>query len=163
MDGSHAGGQQQVRQRCFCFDKFLDCLDCIVTGLFEPCALVSYYVMRVLGPTMVVLFYYLMGYHTWIFLTVISTVLRVRVGSNFAVVWTLIGIVITYNVLWNHLLAMLVKPGSPKDLARNELLRLSIKNRKNRAEFEAVAKESGASSQPKGMAEGSERFEGISK
>ena len=62
-----------------------------------------------------------MAYHTWAFLTIIATVLRRRVGTEFAVVWTLIGIVITYNVVWNHLLAMCLKPGSPKDLAVSNL------------------------------------------
>ena len=33
-----------------------------------------------------------------------------------AVVWTAIGIAITYNQIWNHVLAMCLKPGSPKDL-----------------------------------------------
>lgn len=72
--------------------------------------------MRIAGPAFVLGFYYLMLYHTWVFLTIIATVLRSRVGTNFAVVWTLIGIVITYNVVWNHMLAMCLKPGSPKDL-----------------------------------------------
>ena len=72
--------------------------------------------MRLAGPAFVCGFYYLMGYHTWVFLTIIATVLRKRVGTEFAVIWTLIGIVITYNVVWNHLLAMCLRPGSPKDL-----------------------------------------------
>ena len=72
--------------------------------------------MRIIGPCFVVGFYYLMGYHTWIFLTVICPVLRKRLGPEFGMVWTLIGVIITYNVVWNHLLAMFLKPGSPKDL-----------------------------------------------
>ena len=64
----------------------------------------------------VVGFYYLMGYHTWIFLTVICPVLRKRLGAGFGMTWTLIGVIITYNVVWNHMLAMCIKPGSPADL-----------------------------------------------
>ena len=79
--------------------------------------------MRLAGPAFVGGFYYLMLYHTWVFLTIIATVLRSRVGTNFAVVWTMIGIVITYNVVWNHLLAMCLKPGSPKDLVVSEINR----------------------------------------
>ena len=72
--------------------------------------------MRIAGPIFVIGFYYLMLYHTWAFLTIIATVLRKRVGTEFAVLWTMIGIAITYNVVWNHALAMILKPGSPKDL-----------------------------------------------
>ena len=77
--------------------------------------------MRIIGPIFVCGFYYLMGYHTWIFLTVISPVMRKRVGVEFGMVWTLIGVIITYNVVWNHLLAMFLKPGSPKDLIVSSL------------------------------------------
>jgi hypothetical protein len=31
-------------------------------------------------------------------------------------VWTTIGVVITFNTVFNHLMAMFIKPGSPKDL-----------------------------------------------
>ena len=57
-----------------------------------------------------------MLYHTYVFLTIIASVLRARVGTEMATLWTGIGIAITYNVVWNHMLAMLLKPGSPKDL-----------------------------------------------
>ena len=72
--------------------------------------------MRIIGPCFVAAYYYLMGYHTWVFLTIIATVLSKRVGTFMAVVWTAIGIAITYNQVWNHVLAMCLKPGSPKDL-----------------------------------------------
>ena len=71
---------------------------------------------------MVIGFYYLMFYHTWVFLTIIASVLRKRLGTEFACIWTLIGIVITYNVVWNHLMAMCLKPGSPKDLKVSKAL-----------------------------------------
>ena len=79
--------------------------------------------MRVAGPLFVAGFYYLMVYHTWVFLTIIATVMRVRLGTEMAVVWTAIGIVITYNVVWNHVLAMVLRPGSPKDLMVSSLSR----------------------------------------
>jgi hypothetical protein len=31
--------------------------------------------------------------------------------------WTAIGAIITFNVVFNHLMAMLIKPGGPTDLA----------------------------------------------
>ena len=78
--------------------------------------------MRLLGPAFVISFYYLMLKHTWVYLTIICTVLRGRLGSTFATIWTMIGIVITFNVVWNHVLAMCLKPGGPKDLQVSNIL-----------------------------------------
>ena len=72
--------------------------------------------MKLLGPALVAGYYWLLGYHTWVFLTIIAPVLRKRVGAEFATLWTIIGIIITFNQVWNHVLAMCLKPGSPKDL-----------------------------------------------
>ena len=116
--------QQQItdtHQGSWCYESCLDCLDWLVHTVSLPGAFLCHLFMRVAGPAFVISFYYLMAYHTWAFLTIIATVLRRRVGTEFAVVWTLIGIVITYNVVWNHLLAMCLKPGSPKDLAVSNL------------------------------------------
>ena len=100
----------------FCPDFLLDFLDWFVHRVCLPATCICGFFIRLAGPVFVVGFYYLMGYHTWVFLTIIATVMRVRVGTELAVVWTVIGIVITYNVVWNHLLAMCLRPGSPKDL-----------------------------------------------
>jgi hypothetical protein len=58
--------------------------------------------------------------HTYVFLTIICKVLRKRLGVTFGMVWTTIGVVITFNVVFNHLMAMIIKPGSPKDLVVSE-------------------------------------------
>ena len=84
--------------------------------------LVIGWIMRIVGPCFCVGFYYLMVKHTWVFLTIICPVLRKRLGIGFGLVWTLIGVVITYNVVWNHMLAMCLKPGSPKDLIVSHFL-----------------------------------------
>ena len=105
-------------------DYALDCLGYIMDTCVKPGTALCGLLMRIAGPAFVLGFYYLMLYHTWVFLTIIATVLRSRVGTNFAVVWTLIGIVITYNVVWNHMLAMCLKPGSPKDLVVSHRLLL---------------------------------------
>ena len=101
--------------------------------------------MRIIGPCFVVGFYYLMGYHTWIFLTVISPVLRKRLGICFGMTWTIIGVIITYNVVWNHMLAMCLKPGSPKDLivSFSHITNFTSENRKN-ARVAKTAQESEA-------------------
>jgi hypothetical protein len=48
---------------------------------------------------------------------VISKVLRRRLGVYFGMVWITIGVVITFNVVFNHMMAMVIKPGGPTDLA----------------------------------------------
>ena len=78
--------------------------------------------MRIASPAFIVAFYYLMVKHTYVFLTVIAGVLPKRFGVTLATVWTLIGIIITMNVVWNHLLAMCVKPNGPSDLKVTPLL-----------------------------------------
>ena len=97
-------------------DKLVDCIDCVFLSINRPISVVSGYVFRILGPCFVISFYYLMARHTWVYLHIICRVLRSRLGSTFATIWTLVGIVITMNVVWNHMLAMILKPGGPKDL-----------------------------------------------
>jgi len=41
----------------------------------------------------------------------------------FGLIWVALGISIFYNIVFNHLLATLIKPGGPKDLIADELLR----------------------------------------
>ena len=75
------------------------------------------------GPLFVTGIYYLLWRHTEVFLTVISKVLRKRLGVGFSMVWIAIGVVITFNVVFNHAMAMLIKPGGPTDLAVSSLLK----------------------------------------
>lgn len=73
--------------------------------------------MRLSGPFFVGAIYYLLYYHTEVFLTIICKVLRKRLGVVFGMIWIAIGVIITFNVIFNHLMAMFIKPGSPTDLA----------------------------------------------
>lgn len=75
------------------------------------------FAIRLTGPFFCCAIYYLLWYHTRIFLTVIGKVLRRRLGLWFGMIWTAIGVIITFNVVFNHLMAMLIKPGGPTDLA----------------------------------------------
>lgn len=74
------------------------------------------FLLRIASPAFIVAFYYLMVKHTYVFLTVIAFVLPKRLGVTLSTVWTLVGILITMNVVWNHMLAMCVKPNGPSDL-----------------------------------------------
>lgn len=73
--------------------------------------------MRLSGPFFVGAIYYLLYHHTEVFLTIICKVLRKRLGVVFGMIWIAIGVIITFNVIFNHLMAMFIKPGSPTDLA----------------------------------------------
>ena len=72
---------------------------------------------RLIGPFFCAALYYLMWRHTHVFLTIISKVLRKRLGVYFGMIWIGIGVIITFNVLFNHFMAMVIKPGGPTDLA----------------------------------------------
>lgn len=125
-EGAMAYEQDEVAK---CPNCLLDLLDWALANLCTPATHLCGIGMRVAGPIFVLGFYYLMLYHTWIFLTIIATVMRVRLGTELAVLWTLIGIVITYNVVWNHTLAMVLRPGSPKDLiVSGSICQLSLKH-----------------------------------
>jgi len=136
----------------------LDACEAVQNACGTNATLICRFIMKLLGPALVAGYYWLLGYHTWVFLTIIAPVLRKRVGAEFATLWTIIGIIITFNQVWNHVLAMCLKPGSPKDLIRIEKLRKQLKNKENRTEWE-----SGRSSQPQGMLNNSERLEGVSR
>ena len=77
------------------------------------------------GPCFVIAIYYLLWRHTEVFLMVISKVLRKRLGIGFGMVWVAIGVVITFNVVFNHLMAMFIKPGGPTDLAVSSRFKLT--------------------------------------
>ena len=77
------------------------------------------FAMRMMGPLFVLGFYILASLHVYSWFTVVLFVLKKRVGVQFGLIWGSIGLVLLYNVLYNHLFASLVKPGSPKDLKVN--------------------------------------------
>jgi hypothetical protein len=57
----------------------------------------------------------------------ISAILMKRLGTEFALIWTGIGLTLCYNIVFNHLMAALLKPGSPADLVKTEEMRKEIK------------------------------------
>jgi hypothetical protein len=75
------------------------------------------FIIKITGPGFCIGMYYLMWRHTYVYLTVICKILRKRLGVWFGMTWTTIGVVITFNVVFNHVMAMIIKPGSPTDLA----------------------------------------------
>ena len=67
--------------------------------------------------------YTLIGLHFVTFINVICPLLKNRFGTTLGLVWLAIGLVLVFNIVYNHILAMILKPGQPKDLKMIEKLR----------------------------------------
>lgn len=72
--------------------------------------------IRLIGPFFVTAFYLLISLHVYSYFEVILYVLKKRLGTTFGLMWVGIGVAILYNIVYNHFFAMVIKPGSPKDL-----------------------------------------------
>jgi len=75
-----------------------------------------------MGPLFVLGFYFLLSLHVYAYFTVILTVLRKRLGVVFGMTWVSIGLVIVYNIAYNHFFATMIKPGGPADLKVNSFI-----------------------------------------
>lgn len=120
--------------------------------MVEPLVYAAGFVFRLMGPCFCGALYYLIWYHFEIYMTVITKVLWKRLGVKFAFVWIAIGLTITFNIVWNHCNAMLIKPGSPIDLDNTEKLRKKYNKDVARKEFdEENDKFEGCSSEVKAL------------
>jgi hypothetical protein len=90
------------------------------------------YNMRIMGPLMITALYYLLGLHVYLFEVYLVPVLMKRIGVLATGLWGLTGAVILYNIVFNHFLATIVKPGGLKDMAKAEAHRASSKHRPGR-------------------------------
>ena len=79
--------------------------------------------MRVLGPALCIGLHFLVFYHFYAYIKVISPLLKMRLGTVLGITWIIVGLTLVYNICFNHLLAMLIKPGGPKDLRLVEQMR----------------------------------------
>ena len=80
-------------------------------------------IMRLLGLILSLAVYAILSLHVYGFFAVIARVIKKRLGVFFGLVWISIGISLLYNIVFNHFWAMVIKPGGPRDLINNELLR----------------------------------------
>ena len=115
-----------------------------------------------LGFVLAMGLYVLVGVHTYAFFEVIAVVLKRRVGTPFGLVWCAIGLCLLYNIVFNHFLAMTVKPGSPVDLLKIEKLRKENKKRENRKAALVRIEGEDTSNDDSSTAE-DDRFEGLQK
>ncbi len=82
--------------------------------------------IRTLGPSLVLGLYVLLVVHVHAFFWVILPLLKKRLGI-FGLVWIAIGLSLLYNIVYNHLMAVFIKPSGPKDLKLVEKLRAQYK------------------------------------
>jgi len=76
--------------------------------------------IRGLGPALVAALYAILATHVYAYFKVIVGLLKKRLGVGFGMVWVAIGLSLVYNITYNHLLAVFLKPGGPRDLKRVE-------------------------------------------
>jgi hypothetical protein len=72
--------------------------------------------MRLLGIGMVAGLYAVLTIHAYASFKVLTKLIPHRLGTEFGLVWVSIGVVLLYNIIYNHFFAMMIKPGSPSDL-----------------------------------------------
>ena len=106
--------------------------------------------MRLLGPCLVVGLYCIVVLHIYAYFTVITPLLKNRIGTNFGLIWIVVGLTLVYNIVFNHFYAVILKPGSPTDTKMIEKMRTEQKNRAYRKEVDVTDKG------------GDELFEGLS-
>jgi hypothetical protein len=119
------------------------------------------YLMKTLGVVLGAGLYVLLVVHVHAYFNVMAKVLKKRLGVPFGLLWIAIGLCLLYNIIFNHLLAMFVKPGCPKDVMRVEALRKESKQREHRKAAK-VRLDSGAGTDSQAPEE-DDRFEGLQK
>jgi hypothetical protein len=76
--------------------------------------------MRMLGWVLAVGLYILIGLHLYAYFVIICPLLKQRLGTEFGMTWIAIGLILLYNIVFNHLMAMILKPSNPQDLHKVE-------------------------------------------
>ena len=76
-----------------------------------------------LGIGLVTALYYLIGLHFVAFVNVICPLLKKRFGTELGLVWVAVGMILVFNIVYNHFLAMMLKPGQPSDVKMIENMR----------------------------------------
>ena len=102
--------------------------DSPLTGLCPLLALANdnffkVYLMWGVGLGLSAAIYLIVALHFFTYITVIAPLLKKRFGTELGLIWTVVGLVLVYNIVYNHFLAMMIKPGSVKDLKMTEEMR----------------------------------------
>ena len=67
--------------------------------------------------------YGFLGIHLYAFGEVVLPLLQTRLGEKFGMLWIAVGLAILFNIVFNHFWAMVIKPGSTRDLKYVEQMR----------------------------------------
>ena len=73
--------------------------------------------------------YVLQGIHLYAFIMVICPLMKGRLGDYFGMLWITVGLIIGFNIVFNHFWAMVLKPGSARDQKFVEKMRTQQKKR----------------------------------
>ena len=97
-------------------ETFLDKLERIGTRIGS-------FAFRILGLVLCIGLYVILITHVYAFFTVISPLLQKRFGTSLGLIWIVVGLALLYNIVWNHALAAILKPGSTIDMRETERMR----------------------------------------
>ena len=73
-------------------------------------------IMIQVGLTVSIGVYGYIAVHLYAFHEVICPLLQSRLGERFGMLWLAVGLAILFNIVFNHFWAMVIKPGSTRDL-----------------------------------------------
>lgn len=99
---------------------FSKCADYFVENIVMPIVYFFGCGIRMISPAFAAALYYLVYLHVDAYFKYEVPVFRTRTGPFLGIIWVIIGLTILYNICFNHLMAMIIKPGSPTDLVRIE-------------------------------------------
>ena len=80
---------------------------------FEAVNILGSWIMWFFGLFLVSGLYYLIGLHFVTYLTLIAPLLKKRFGTELGLIWVVVGLVLVYNIVYNHFFAMFLKSGGP--------------------------------------------------
>ncbi len=95
-------------------------------------------VFRILGPALVIGLYVIVALHLYAFFTVVTPLLKKRIGTELGMIWIVVGLSLVYNIVFNHFFAVVLKPGGPTETKLIEKMRQEQKSRKHRKEFDDI-------------------------
>lgn len=89
-------------------------------NVLKPIGLALSFATRLTGPAFIIGFYYLIYLHMDAYLLHVMPILKKRLGLPFSMVWTAVGTIIGFNVLFNHTCAVYIKATGPVDIRHVE-------------------------------------------
>ena len=76
--------------------------------------------LYLLGWVLVIGFYFLMGMHLWAYFEVVAPLMHDRLGTKLGLSWSFVGLVLLYNMVFNHVFACIIKASGPSDIPKIE-------------------------------------------